>query len=172
MLSFAGVVLAASFILGQAEPPDRPLKEFGELIVGRWIGEITLVADWPGIGKKGEKVAGHWVVRWVADKRGLEDESFTGEGTGKSIYFWDPVSKKIKNMGVDSGGTTFETEIWKEGDKWTAKSTGSLADGTKTEGTFVLIVKDGGDTIVIEGEGTVGGKPTLPLRDVYKRVSK
>ena len=44
-------------------------------------------------------------------------------------------------------------EIWKEGDKWVSKSTGSLADGTKTEGTGVLTVKDGGNTLIIDGEG-------------------
>lgn len=176
MLSFAGAVLVAAVMAGQtagpAAPQDTPLKEYGELITGRWIGDITLIADWPGLGKKGEKVAGHWSVRWIADKKGLEDEAYTGKGTGKSIYFFDPGSKKIRNIGVDSGGTTFEMEIWKEGDKWVAKSLGYLADGTKCEGNFTLTAKDGGNTLVIEGTGTVGGKETLPLHDVYKRESK
>jgi hypothetical protein len=172
MLSFAGVVLAASVVLGQAEPQDTPLKEYGELIVGRWIGEITLVADWPGIGKKGEKVAGHWAVRWVADKRGLEEEWYAGKGTVKAVYFYDPTTKKIRNVGVDSGGTVFDWEIWKEGDKWLSKGCGALADGTKTEGKGILSVKDGGNTIIIDGEGTAGGKPMLPHHDVYTRQSK
>ncbi|MHB0959072.1 MAG: hypothetical protein ACYC0X_27345 [Pirellulaceae bacterium] len=172
MLSFAGVVLAASVVMGQAEPQDTPLKEYGELIVGRWIGEVMLVADWPGIGKKGEKVASHLTVRWIADKKGLEDESFGGQGTGKSIYFYDPTTKKIRNVGVDSGGTSGETEIWKEGDKWVFKTSGALADGTKAEGTGVLTVKDGGNTLIFDGEWKLGGTNTLPQHDVFRRASK
>ncbi len=172
MLSFAGAILAVSVVWGQSPPQDDPLKEYGELIVGRWLGDVTLVADWPGIGKQGEKVGGHWAVRWTADRRGLEDEWYGGNGTGKSIYFWDPTKKKIRNVGVDSGGTVFDVEIWKEGDKWVSRGTGALADGTKTVGTTIANVKDGGNTIVFEGEGTVGGKPMLPLHDVYRRAAK
>jgi hypothetical protein len=172
MLSFAGVVLAASVVLGQAEPQDTPLKEYGELIAGRWLGEVTLIADLPGIGKKGEKVVGHWTVRWITDKKGLEDEFFGGKGTAKSIFFYDPTTKKIRNIGVDSGGTILEMDVWKEGDKWVSKNWGALADGTKTEGTGVLTVTDGGNTLIIDGTGKIGGKDTLPLHDVYRRESK
>ena len=133
---------------------------------------MTLIADWPGIGRKGEKVIAHWAVRWITDKKGLEDEGYAGKGMGKSIYFWDPVLKKIRNLGVDSGGTIFESETWKEGDKWLVRSWGSLADGAKTEGKASVIVQDGGNTLIFEGEGTVGGKKTLPLHDVYRRASK
>jgi predicted ribosome quality control (RQC) complex YloA/Tae2 family protein len=36
----------------------------------------------------------------------------------------------------------------------------------------VILVKDGGNTLVYEGEFTVNGKKALDLHDVYKRVSK
>lgn len=172
MLSIAGVVLAASVVLGQAEQKDNLFNEYGELFVGRWIGEVTLVTDWPGLGKKGEKVIGHTVTRWVADRKGIEDETFAGQGTGRAISFWDPVSKKIKSVGVDSGGTIFEGETWKEGDKWVWHFRGALADGKKTDGKGTVTVKDNGDTLIMEGEGTVGSEPMLPLHDVYRRVSK
>ena len=172
MLSFAGAVLAASVVLGQAEPPDNLLKEYGEQFVGRWIGEVTLIADFPGIGKKGEKIVNHLAIRWIADKRGLEDESFGGKGTSKSLYFLDPASKRIKLFSIDSGGTTGEYEIWKEGGKWMWKGCGYLADGTKQEGKGVLVIEDGGNTYILEGTGTMGGTKTLPLRDVYRRASK
>ncbi|NLX99716.1 MAG: DUF1579 domain-containing protein [Rhodopirellula sp.] len=172
MLSLVGAVLVASATLGQAETPATPLQELGDLLVGRWTGDVTLIADWPGIGKKGEKIVGHWSVRWIADKRGLEDEGFAGQGTGKAIYFWDAASKKVRQFTVDSGGTTGESEIWKQDGQWSFRGTGSLADGTKTEGQGTLVVKDCGNTLIVEGTGTVGGKATLPLHDVYRRASK
>ena len=33
-------------------------KEFCKAMEGRWIGEVVWVADWPGFGKKGDKVTG------------------------------------------------------------------------------------------------------------------
>ncbi len=172
MLSLVGAVLVASATLGQAETPATALQELGNQLVGRWIADITLVADWPGIGKKGDKVIGHMSVRWIADKRGLEDEGFAGQGTGKTLYFWDAASAKIKTFAVDSGGTTMEAELWKEDSTWKFRGTGSLADGTKTEVKGTLVVKDSGNTLVYEGTGTVGGKATLPLHDVYRRASQ
>jgi hypothetical protein len=170
MLSLTGVVLATSIVLGQADQTGNLLDEYGRLTVGRWIGDVTLVADWPGYGKKGEKLVGHLTFRRIADGKGLEDEGYCGNGTGRTIYFWDPVSKKIKCAGMDSGGTIFEGEISKEGDQWVCQFHGALADGTKMEGKNALIVKDGGNTIIFEGEGTIGTEPMLPLHDVYRRV--
>jgi hypothetical protein len=172
MVSVASVVLVASMALGQAESPATPLQEFGDLIVGRWIGDVTLIADWPGIGKKGEKVIGHWSARWIADKRGLEDEGYGGQGTNKSIYYWDPALKKIKQYNIDSGGTTAEWAIWKKDGRWVFKGGGCLADGTKYEGDGAFIVKDAGNTLALEGTFTMNGKKMLDLHDVYKRASK
>ncbi|MCR4412742.1 MAG: hypothetical protein NUV77_09995 [Thermoguttaceae bacterium] len=172
MLSIAGVVLVASAALGQAAPAENPLAEFGELMVGRWIGDVTLIADWPGIGKKGEKVVSHMSVRWIADRRGLEDESFGGQGTGKSIYFWDPASKRIRVYAIDSGGTTADYQVWRQDGKWVFRGGGCLADGTKYEGQGEMVFKDGGNTLVYEGTFTVNGKKAIDLHDVYKRASK
>ena len=44
MLSSATVVLAVSMVLGQADTSDiarRELKEFGDAMVGRWMGEMS-----------------------------------------------------------------------------------------------------------------------------------
>ena len=158
-------------ILSATEKGDTndTFKEFGELLVGRWIGDVTLITDWPGIGKKGEKVVSHMSVRWIADKRGLEDESFGGQGTTKSIYFWDPASKRIRVYSIDSGGTTGDWQIWKEGAKWALQGGGCLADGTEYEGEGEMLFKDGGNTLVYDGAFAVSGTETLDLHDVYRR---
>ena len=170
MLVLYAAVVATSVVLGQVEPPETPLKEFGELMVGRWIGEVTLIADYPGIGTKGEKVIGHSVTRWIADRRGLEGEWFSGQGVGKAIAFWDPASKKIVQCSVDSGGTIAKWQFWKEDGKWLFQGGETLPDGSKTEGTGTVIIKDGGSTAVYEGTFTVNGKKTPDLHDVYRRV--
>jgi hypothetical protein len=169
MTAILAMVLATAL---PGEKPDNPLQEFGALMVGRWVGDVTLIADWPGFGKKGDKVIGHFTVRWIADRKGLEDEGFSGQGTGKNIYFWDPGSKRIRQFGVDSGGTTGEYEFWKDGTNWAFKGSGFLADGSRVEGQGAIRVSDGGNTITFEGKFTVGGKPALDLKDVYKRASK
>lgn len=172
MLSLTGAVLAASMVMGQAQQMGNLMQQYGDLFVGRWIGDVTLISDWPGIGKKGEKVVNHLAVRWIADRKGLEDESFGGNGTGKSIYFWDPASKKIKQYGVDSGGTFWEYECWKEDNKWVWKGGGRLADGTEYKGKGETVFSDGGNTFTLTGTFTMGGEKTLALHDVYKRASK
>ena len=128
---------------GSANPAD--FQEFGQLMVGRWIGEVTLIADYPGIGKKGEKVIGHSVTRWIADQQALENEWFGGQGTGKSITFFDPASKKVVQQVVDSGGTIARWENWKEGDKWVFRGGETLANGSKTEGRGSTVVRDDGN---------------------------
>lgn len=175
MWSVFSIALAASMVVGQTEggsatPED--FAEYGDLMVGRWIGEVTLIADYPGIGKKGEKVIGHAVTRWISDRRGLEGEWFGGQGVGKSIAFWDPASKRIVQYAVDSGGTIARWQIWKEGDKWVFEGGETLPDGSKTEGKGATIVKDGGSTLVFEGTFTMNGKKTMDMHDVYRRASK
>ena len=54
------------------EPSVTPLKEFGDLIVGRWMSEVVWAVDYPGLGKKGEKVIGFDIWRWAADGSAIE----------------------------------------------------------------------------------------------------
>lgn len=171
MLSLASGVLIASVALG-AESGDSLLPEYGELVVGRWMADITLIADYPGVGKKGEKVVGHGVTRWAADRRGLESDWFGGPSAGKSLAFWDPAAKRIMQYGVDSGGNIVRFEIWKEGERWVFQCGEVLPDGSKTEGKGNIVVKDGGNTVVYEGTFTQNGEKLLPLHDVYKRVGE
>ena len=64
MLSSTVLVLAVA--LGQADMTSTPkeFQEFGELMVGRWSADITLIADWPGMKKEaGEKLIGYCTAR-------------------------------------------------------------------------------------------------------------
>ena len=155
-----------------AEPAENLLTEFGDLIVGRWIGDVTLIADLPGIGKKGDKVVAHGTGRRIADRRGLEEEYFTGQGTNTNLYFWDPAVKRIRQYGIDSGGTTADYEIWKQDGRWVFKGGGHLADGSRIEGKGTIVGKDDGNTVVYEGVFTVTGEKAFDLHDVYHRASK
>ena len=112
------------------------------------------------------------VTRWIADKRGLETEWFGGPSTGKAIIFWDPAAKKVVQYAVDSGGTISQFFYWKEGDTWVFQGGETLPDGSKTEGTGKVTVKDGGETLVFDGVYTLNGKKLPDQHDVLKRVSK
>lgn len=39
----------------QRDSSQSDFERFCELMEGRWVGEVTWVADWPGLGKRGDK---------------------------------------------------------------------------------------------------------------------
>jgi hypothetical protein len=169
------ILLVASTVVGQAgegrlTPQD--FQEFGELMVGRWIGDVTLVADWPAFGKKGDKVVAHLTVRWIADRKGIEAEAYGGSGAGRGFAFFDPGSGIIKECRVSSDGTAGSIEIRKTNGNWVWRNTGHLADGTPFEANGQTIVSECGDELTHVGTGTIGGEPMLPLKDVFRRISK
>ena len=175
MLSSA-VVLAASMVLGQADTSDiarRELKEFGDAVVGRWMGEIVLVADMPGIGKKGDKLNGYCTIAWILDRTAIQWDWNIGSLTGRSITAWDARTKQIKEYGTDSSGEILEKTIAKDGDKWVWKFVRIATDGTKSESTTTVMIEDGGLTHVHVGTNRLRGSEKLPdYRDVWKRVNK
>lgn len=155
-----------------AAEPDPLLKEFGDMMLGRWVVDVTLVEDWPGVGKKGDKVVVHTTYRWTADRFGIEEDGTAPAAAGKTIYYFDPSTKKVKGNRILGGGTTGEAHFWKQDGQWVWKWGGYLPDGTRYEGQGAYTPSDGGNTVTITGQGTTGGKPQLPLKDVYRRGSK
>ena len=104
-------------------------KELGELMVGRWMMDVTLIADWPGLSKKqGEKVNGYMSANWIVDQKGLEQVEHIGETSTKMLFVWDPGSKRIRRLGVGSAGDVGETVFWKDGSKWAWKHHATLLD--------------------------------------------
>lgn len=168
------VLIAALYTLpafGQ-QATREDFNEFTKASVGRWIGQITWIADWPGIGKKGDKATCYAENKISEDGNALISKSFGGNGSGTSITMYDAGAKQIRESGVDSGGSVWTAIYFKEGGKWASTSTGSLADGSKVEGKALATYTDDGNTVTFTGTVTINGKKADDLHDVYRRVSK
>jgi hypothetical protein len=172
-----GTVMVLAMVCGQSDMHSTPqdFQELGKLMVGRWSGDITLIADWPGMKKKaGEKLINYRTAQWAADGKAFTDTVVGGETTGISLWIFDPVAKQIRQRAVDSAGGSIDAIAWKEDSaRWGFKVTsGGLADGTKMEGTGHLLFTDGGKSYVVEADVTLGGKPLLKLHDTYVRLNQ
>lgn len=147
--------------------------EYNKANVGRWVGQVTFVANWPGFGKKGEKVTGYWEAKLSEDGNALITKGFNGTGSSSSIVVYDAAAKQIKELAVDSGGTISINIYWKvSATKWAESTTGSLADGSKLEGKFEANITENGNTWTWTGTTTIGGKKQDDQHDVWRRVSK
>lgn len=142
------------------------------LMEGRWVGDVTWIADWPGFGNKGDKVTAYIETVSIADGQGLMSRFHGGNGTAHWVAMYDAGAKEIRTAAVNSGGGTGTCVISREAQQWKARCSGSLADGTKTEADLTLHVSDNGNTYRWSGRETVGGKVTDPLQDVWRRVSQ
>ena len=171
-LCVLAILLFASTATAQTSTPAE-FTELGELLVGRWVSDITLIADWPEFSKKqGEKVNGYLTVKWVADRNGVEEEELIAEGGGTGLYFWEAASKSIKCVRVTTAGTTSTTTYWKKDGVWQWCHAAAQRDGKKVEGAGQLLFEDNGKTMIGDGDLTLDGKPLLHYRDVYRRVGK
>jgi len=171
-IASAALILASScFIFGQpkAAQPAGPLQEVADLLLGRWLAEVTWAVDYPGLGKKGEKVSGFEISRWSVDGMAIESESFLGKTTGKALLVWDAAGKQIRYFGVDSGGGYAIGTISREGSKLVWSSAGSLADGQKVEYKGETTFTDNGHTRIDTGATILNGARN-EFRDVYRRV--
>jgi hypothetical protein len=154
-----------------APSANNPLQGLADILLGRWLGDVTFAADYPGIGKKGEKVSGYDIYRWSVDGMTIENESFFGKTTGKSLIVWDAATKQIRFFGVDSGGNYSTGTLTFQGAKLAWSSAGSLADGQKVEYKGETTFADNGNTRIEAGVTILGGVSN-PFRDVYKRIVK
>jgi hypothetical protein len=148
----------------------HPLQALGGKLVGRWIGDVTLIRDWPGIGKRGEKIVAYWTVRWTADRKALLCEWQGGQGVYTSLWAWDPVARRILDLTARSDGITGLATITQAGDKWISKAEGGLADGTKASHDIAIEFHEDGRVLRMRGEVIIGGEKTDPLDDVYRRL--
>lgn len=147
-------------------------KEWCDAWAGRWVGDVTWVADWPGLGKKGEKVTAYSEVTIIEDGNGLVMKFFGGDGSGTLLYAYDSAAKQIKAMWIVSGGYVGTSMVYKEDGKWVEEGDGSLPDGKKDKFTSMYTFSDGGKLLTITGTGEVDGKKNDDQRDVWRRVSK
>jgi hypothetical protein len=139
---------------------------------GRWVGEVTWVADWEGLGERGEKVTAYSENVISEDGNALLMKFFGGKGAGSGITYFDAGSKQINTLWVSSGGHVSQVTVLRKGDKWLHKGAGSNPEGTKTTGTSTLTITDNGNTHTWRGTGKVGEEKTDARHDVWRRVSK
>lgn len=165
------VAFLASPVLAQ-ESSRKDFQEFCKAMEGRWVGDVTWVADWPAYGKRGEKVTAYFEGKIVEDGHALIGRFFGGIGSGSSLLIFDAGAKQIKWIWVNSGGSVSYDTIYKDGKKWMSKSVGSNADGTKTEYLSTITMSDNGKTHTWTGSGKVGGKKVDDQHDVWRRVTK
>ena len=137
---------------------------------GRWIGDVTWIADWPGFGKKSDQVTAYIEVRSVADDNVLLGSFNGGNGAGHWIVMYDAGAREIQQVAANSGGGTGTCVISREEEQWRSRCAGSLADGSKTEGDYTLHLSDDGNVYRWSGTTMVGGEATDPLQDVWTRV--
>ena len=154
------------------ESSREDFREFCQAMQGRWVGDVTWVADWAGFGKKGEKVTAYSENRVAEDGNALILKFFGGNGSGTSLIAFDAGAKQIKGMDVSSGGGTGHTVIYREGGKWVMKGNGSEPDGSKSEFISTLTMTENGNVHTWTGSGTLGGKKVDDQRDVWRRVGK
>jgi hypothetical protein len=147
-------------------------QEWCDAWEGRWVGEVTFVADWPGLGKRGEKVTAYLQATKIEDGKGMTWKFFGGVGSGTVLIAYDTAAQQIKSMSVVSGGFTGSGIFYKKDGTWMQEAVGSLPDGRKSEGVTIYEFSEGGKKVVTTGSGSVDGKPNEKLNDVWRRVSK
>ena len=151
------------------EATRKEFKEYCQLNEGRWIGDVTWVADWPGFGKKGDKVTAYFEAVIAEDGNAMTMRFLGGEGSGTGICYFDAGAKEIKFVWVHSSGTVTHSNAYRKDGQWIEAGAGYLADGSKTTFTSALAMSDGGNTMTVTGSGTVGDKRTDQQHDVWRR---
>ncbi|MGE3776941.1 MAG: hypothetical protein AB7F89_07150 [Pirellulaceae bacterium] len=152
------------------EASREDFEEYCRTQQGRWVGEVRWMADWPGLGRKGDKVTCYWEGTRAADGNVLTGTFYGGSGTARSLCYHDTDSKSIREVMVTSGGTVWTSVVFRRGGVWVSKTSGSNPDGSKIETESTLTMTDNGNTATWTGSGTVGGKKTEDQHDVWRRV--
>lgn len=165
------IALTALPAFGQ-QSTREDFKEFCQAFAGRWLGDVTWIMDWPGFGKRGDKVTAFLENRITEDGNVVVGRFFGGPGSGSSVFAYDAGAKQIRGNGADSGGTVWTAVFSKQNGKWVSAETGSHADGTKYEGKYTVAISDGGNTHTWTGSTKITGKKADELKDVWRRVSK
>lgn len=172
----AGIVgSVAVFIASQAcaqESTREDFREFSQAIAGRWVGEVTWVHDWPGFGKRGDRVTAYWDGRIAEDGSLVVGRFFGGDGSESSMIYFDPGAKQIRWTMISAAGALTESVVYRQDGKWRQKGGGTLPDGTKTQYANTATISDDCNTWIWAGTGNVGDKPTAEQHDVWRRVGK
>jgi hypothetical protein len=165
------IFMSTSVLIGQTSTRAE-FEEYCKAMEGRWVGDVTWIADWPGYGKKGDNVTCYWESRIIADGNALSEVYYGGNGMATGITYFDAGTKQIKGVSVSSGGTVWNWMLFKKEGKWQSHNTGSNPDGSKIEEKNTLTISNDGNTGTWTGTGTIGGEKMDPLHDVWQRASQ
>ena len=157
--------------LGQTSSQED-FKELCMALQGRLVGVSPLTMDFPGIGKKGEKITIYADRRLTADGSALLGTFYTGDGAFTTLTTYDPVAKKVKHREAQSGGAVWDIIYFKKDGKWQLEGAGSHPDGTKTEVNLTLTFSDDGETHTVSGTFTAEGDEATQSEVTYRRVGK
>ena len=169
----AAFSVGVAVALAAAPAPKQPttaLQELGDLLVGRWTSDVTWAVDYPGLGKKGEKVMGFDVWKRVADGAALECDCLLGATCGRTLLWWDASTKQIRTLDVNSGGNWAQGTVTKQGTKWVWATAGSFADGRRVEYQSESTFSDNARSRVDAGATILDGVRN-EFRDVFTRVA-
>ena len=169
VLVAAGFAVPVSVIGRQASSPS--LQAVGDMLVGNWTGEGVFAADYPGVGKKGEKFTATQTCKWAAGKSALACEGRANQSSWTGLTLWDPAAKQVRTMSVDSAGEFDQGIISKQGDKLVWSSTGHFADGRLVEYKGETLFQDNGNTRIEAGATVLAGVRS-EFRDTYKKAAK
>lgn len=172
LVSCLTVMFLAALPAFAQQATREDFKEYCQAMVGRWVGDVTWIADWPGVGKRGDKVTAYTEIKASEDGHAVLGRFFGGVASSAWIVVYDAGAKQIRNSGVDSGGTAWVAILYKKDGKWMSAETGSLPDGAKYDGLFSVAISDNGNTHRWTGAMKLPGKKTDELNEVWRRVSK
>ena len=145
-------------------------KEYCDAMQGRWLGEVVWVTDWPGFGKKGDKVTAYSDYRISHNGNVLQGRFNGGPGLGIGLYHYDAGKKQIQGRWVSSGGSVFNQVIYKKDGQWHNHETGSVADGRPIVMSSIHHFSDDGKTHRRSGSVKIDGKDQGPLQDVFRHI--
>jgi hypothetical protein len=171
MLTIFLIGISAPEVIGQ-ETSREDFKEWCNAFEGRWVGKVKWVADWPGLGNRGETVTAYLEAKSIEDGHAMIMRFFGGNGSSTLLYAYDSGAKQIRSMWVSSGGGLDATLVYKDNGKWVEEAKGSLVDGRNEKFTCFHAFSDDGKNLTITGSGDVEGKKNEDQHDVWRRVSK
>lgn len=114
-----GLLLATFAVPVFAQQASREdFKKYCQMWEGRWVGDVTWVTDWPGFGKKGDKVTAYFEATMVEDGNLMATRFFGGAGSGTGIVLYDAGAKQIKLMWATSSGSMSQGVAFKKNGQW------------------------------------------------------
>ena len=145
-------------------------QEFCQAMQGRWIGDLIWITDWPGFGKKGDKVTAYSDYRISHNGNVLQGRFNAGPGLGIGLYHYDAGKKQIEGRWVSSGGSVWNQVIYKKDGQWHNHETGSVADGRPIVMSSIHHFSDDGKTHRRSGSVKVDGKDQEPFQDIFRHI--